>query len=356
MFKLLTIIITTIAFVLGILWLNENSGIIDINWLGYKIKTNTSFFVLVFVVLFLVLVFLFQLLLTIFNFPSKIKNLFFKQSDNYTYKNLEHGVLNLLSNDLSEAKKVYAKLVNNIGNDSHYKNLFNAFEAKLLQADGNFIEAKKSYEKLLDNKNTKFFAVKGLVESTSLEGNLTEAKNYAEKAYELKPNFKDGAVSLLELYKNTKDYDSAFNFLKKYKKKIWFKKDFNNQINIDKEYSYLWLEKAKDILKEPNISPLKKILAYDFIIKSLKYDNGNLEAINLLLVNSEKTGNINDLIKYFRKFWAYNQNNELTKKYLEITSKNKKKKAKYINEELLKLSKIKLNTSVLEKLKTEFVI
>jgi len=355
MLKLLILFIFALIISVIFLWLGENSGNVVINWLGYKISLSSNFFLAAVIILIFTVLLFITILSAIKNLPLVFKKNFFKRTEENNFKILEKGILSLLSSDNEEAKNNYNKIKNSLPvNNEKYNNLFYAFEAKLNQNEGNYLIAKNSYEKLAENKNTRFFAVKGLLEIASLSGDLSKAATHAEEAYKIKPDFKDGAHSLLELYKNSGEIDKAFNFINKYKNRFRFKKDHNNQIDTDKEISELWIRKVKKLESYDENNQLKRIFIFDLIIKSLKYNPQNIEAINYLFIYADKLKEYSKLKKYYRIFWSYQQNYELTKQYLMILTKNHEKKKKIVEAELNKLQKIKNNIDIITKIKNEF--
>lgn len=352
--KLFIILSIALIFSFIVLWFGENSGAIIIKWLGYKISISSNFFILGVIIIIITSYFLIWLLGAILKLPYSFRNSYRSMSEDRNYKLLERGILNLLATDVSEAKTDYERIKNTLPkNNEKYKNLFYAFEAKLNQAEGNYLLAKNSYEKLAENKNTRFFGVKGLLEVASLSGNMAQAANHAEQAYKLKPDFKDGAHSLLELYKNSGEIDKAFNFVNKYKSRFRFRKDHSNQIDTDKELSELWIRKVKKLESYDETNQLKRMFIFNHIIKALKYDPANYDAINYLLNYSEKLKEYSKLKKYYRIYWKYNQNFELTKKYLEILFKEGPKRKKLVKSELAHLQKLKNNIDIIEKLTRE---
>lgn len=354
MIRLLFFIIIVIVVSTGFIWLSSNSGIVTFNWLGYNIEITITFFLLLLIVLFLIAFIFLELFSLILNSPSKLKRIFSKKDDEVNYSFLEKGLFSLISGDLKDAESNYNILKKRLGEKSKYKNIFNAYEAKLLQQEGRYLEAKEAYNKLFDNKKTKFFAVKGLLETNSLQGNLKETRRYAEIAYDMKPDFKDGAHSLLELYKKSGDIDDVFEFLAKYKRKNFFNKDHYNQIDIDKEYSWAWLEKAKEAFVTAD-NKAKRNFAYGMLIKAIKYNKANEEAANLLIIKAEELDKISDMKKYYKKHWEYKQNFELTSDYLNVLLNQKGIGKKAILKEISLLEKVQKNDKIVNNLKAQFL-
>lgn len=354
MIRLLFFIIIAIAFSSGFIWINSTSGLVTFNWLGYNIEINITFFILLLIISFFIFLIVFELISLILNSPLKLKKIFSKKDDEVNYNYLEKGLFGLISGDIKEAESNYNILKNRLGEKSKYKKIFNAYEAKLLQNECRYLEAKEAYKKLLDDKKTKFFAVKGLIETNSLQGNLLETKKYAEIAYNMKPDFTDGAHSLLELYKKSGNIDEVFDFLNKYKRKNFFKKDHHNQIDIDKEFSWAWLNNAEQAFNNAD-NKTKSNLALNMLIKALKYNYANEKALNLFILKAGELCKISDLRKHFRKHWEHKQNFEPARDYLNTLLNQKGIGKKTILREIATLEKIQKNDKIVNKLKAQFL-
>lgn len=351
MIKILTFFTLVIFIALGINWLNLNEGSVEFVWLGYQIKTNISFLVFAILVLLFIIIFALEILKSIFSLPQKAGKAYKNKQINNSLEQIKIGYAALLSGDLALAKKTSIKLLSCPKENKNIVELADILSAKVALEEGSYITANKYYDKLLTNKKNNYYAVKGKLENAFKNGDVETAISMAEKAYKLKPKVKDGAHSVLELYKKSGKIENAEKFLKKYKNKHSLFKDKYNAIDVKKEFSELNYIKAEAIINsQSNQKNLYKAMA--FAKNSFENADDKIKVTLLILkickiLKDEKTAK-----KYVEKLWHISPDFECASNYINMlsatsTAELNKKKQRAIES----LQNIKLDPEMEEMLK-----
>ncbi len=351
-FRILLFLIFTALISLGINWVVENNGEISMVWLGYQITTSVAFviFSLIFVMILLVVVL--QLLYTLITFPSRVGKKLKEYKVEQNLKDLQIGYAALLSGDFDQAKKISHKLIDSPSKNKSIENLSQMLIAKVAQEDGNKQLADDYFDKFMAKGKTKFFAIKGKLDAAFKAGDVEEAISYAEEAYRLKPKTKDGAHSLLELYKKANKFDKAEEFLNKYKNKHRFFADKYNSIDVEKELADIWFIKAKEIYGTAGGFKVNLEKALKYVNKSLGFNPNRHEYIALALRICREMKNEKLAKTITEKAWRETQSIELGSIYLEtISSTDPKESTRKKLKAIEGLSKISFNSEIIERLK-----
>lgn len=263
-FRIIFFLALIIVLSLGGTWLFQNDGVISADWLGYRIETSVAFLSIAFSsILFVSLLFV-EIILWIKNTPSRIAHNITTQRNIKGLTMLNEGFVSLLDGDIKRAKDL-AKVSARLLPKQPYTLLLAAETSKLM---GQFDEAERYYNKMLENKSTEIVALKGLVTNAKNEGHLDKAINLARRAKELKPNNNWSDLALLELYKKVGKWDEAKAIIDETKKTSWFinilRKD-KDENNI-RERAVILLMLAKKLYNEGNVEESYKYTKQAFKI------------------------------------------------------------------------------------------
>ena len=351
-FRIIFFLTIVATLSLGVNWIVENDGTAQFIWLGYEVNTSIAFLIFALTAVIIALIVLLEIVVTLIMLPSRINKKYKTFQLEQDLKQLQTGYAALLSGDIHQAKKVTLKLASEKQSNKYLANLSDMLAAKVAIEEGNTLLAQDYFQKFSENKKQKYFAVKGLLDTAFKQGNIDEAIEYAEEAYELKPNVKNGAHSLLELYKKAGKLDKAEEFLGKYKIKYLLFKDKNNNIDVVKEEFDLWLLKAKDYYENSDGFRPSYELAKKYLGKCLKLSPNNKEVVLLMLkvcktLKDEKTAK-----RTMEKAWDELQSYEVGAAYLDvITAPNYKDATKKKLKAIEGLKNISFNPEIIELLK-----
>ncbi len=348
MFFLLLVLVIS----LGIHWVSSNNGTVEFVWLDYHVKTTVAFTLVFLVLLFVLLTLAMELISGIISLPSKINKKFKGRKQEQLLLTLQSGYAALLSGDIDAAEKASRKLLAAPAESKSIDGMTRMLAAKVAQERGELRIAQDHYKTFLDDKEHKFFAVKGMLDSAFLQGDTNEAIQYAESAYRLKPNVKDGAHSLLELYKNAGRLESAERFLRKYKRRHIFRKDAHNNIDVNREFFDIKLQQAKTACENAGGFMDGYAKARHLLDKALSADPNNKEGLMLMLRICKDMRDRKKAQNTIEKAWPQARSLELGLAYLEVigstaTGDATKKKLRAIE----RLNKIRPDAEMADKLK-----
>lgn len=327
MIKLLILLSLIAITTLGVNWINKNPGEVEFIWLGYQVETSVSALFVGFLLIILILIILYKILSPIVFLPFNIKKGAQRRKLEKSLDHIGESYAALLSGDLDNATKSIKrleKLEKNL-NNSGISRITKIIHAKILQEEGNLLLANHNFNELLEDKKNEYFATKGLLDSAFKSGDIEKSIELAEKAYKLRPTVKDGAHSLLELYKKAEKWEKAEIFLKRYKSKHLLSQDKNNNIDVNKELALIWYNQAIELSPSPETTNNINIQAHKIISKAIKNLPNNLDIILLYINISQLIGKHSSIKDKVLHFWKNNQSDKLAEVYLNsIEAKNEK--------------------------------
>jgi HemY protein len=325
MFRIITFFILITLLSLGFVWLDENQGDISMIWLGYEVVFSTSFLFAAIISI----AAMFTLVYLVFSkvvgspreFRDKIRDKRYKKS----VQIFQNAYAALLSGDVENAKLYSNKVKGFLVQDDTIQNFNHVLVGKIAQEEGNFKLSNTHFEKLLEKKNTKFVGIKGLLDNAFFQGDLRKAAELAREAYELNPNVKNGAKSLLVLYKKAKMWASAELFLNSYKRRFLFRKDHNNDIDIRKELIEVYICRANDLFEKAGDSEYEAGKALEYLNKVRRLDKNNPDIIDLYVDICIKLRKDRNAKKFIEEIWKDEPSYDLGQKYINIEVEHKRK-------------------------------
>ncbi|MBH69005.1 MAG: hypothetical protein CMM58_11675 [Rhodospirillaceae bacterium] len=176
--------ISFIGFLVWIaVWLSENPGRAEINWLGYEIETYFGFLIIVAGIVGIIVWTIIWLIRFVFKAPKAFilgrKNR--RQVDGY--KALTLGMAAIAAGDKDEASRL-SKKANKLLSDPTVTRLLSAQTAAL---NGDQAAASRYFNTLRESKETQFVGLVGLMRQAKLSGEDTLLKELTEEAYKLRP-------------------------------------------------------------------------------------------------------------------------------------------------------------------------
>ena len=144
-----------------------------------------------------------------------------------------------------------------------FEKIVNLLEAQAEESLGNKVKAEKIYRKLLPNKDTRMFAIKGLIRSKVESGDISMALRLAEKAVSLKPKNLQALNILFKLQCDGEDWVGA-------------RKTLISQQNVEKSTKEIRLRQEALILYADAKSVIDSSTAIGILLKSHKSANSTI--------------------------------------------------------------------------------
>lgn len=171
-------------FIGALIWLSEQEGSVKIDWMNYSINAHVGLFLAGLLCLIVLSIFIYRVIRTVFDFPSSYRYYSQNRAKNLGYKSLTLGLTAVAAGDgkaaLKHAEKARALLPED-------KGLPYLLEAQAARMDGREGDAQVSFAALLENKDTSFLGVRGLLQSSLDAGDTDSALDLARHALKLHP-------------------------------------------------------------------------------------------------------------------------------------------------------------------------
>lgn len=255
MIKLL-LYIAGIAAISGLFMMAlEYDGQIVAQVSDYQIQLNVSIFLTILVALIITIVTTVQLVLWVKNIPNKLARKRQEQKHKQGITALTEGFAAIAAGDSKKAITYAKKIEENLGATA----ISNLISAQAAQLSGDDKKTKQFYSAMLEDKKTELIALKGLLVQARKEGNIDFAIYLAKKACNVKPHVSWAPKMLVDLYKQSKDWDNMLSAIESALSKRSIESDIAARmagvifyIKADKEYSNNNLEAAQKFILSAN--------------------------------------------------------------------------------------------------------
>ncbi|MEM7172707.1 MAG: heme biosynthesis HemY N-terminal domain-containing protein [Pseudomonadota bacterium] len=201
-----------IAIVVAVaIWLANQPGTVTIDWLGWRVeKAPVGLLVLAALILAAVAALLYRFWRAIYRAPRSFGEAVQSGRRQRGYKALSHGMVAVAAGDQGEANR-WAKKAENLLQDPPLTMLLSAQAAQMNGQDG---AAKKLFLDMLENPETRFLGLRGLLSQALEEGDDDAALDYVKKAHAIRPKTPWVLTNLFELSERNGDLVTAENALK----------------------------------------------------------------------------------------------------------------------------------------------
>ena len=186
-------------------WLADRPGQATIDWLGYRVESSVALLLVVLALLIGVMALLYRAYRALVSAPKILGKARGESRRSRGYQALNHGMVALASGDARAAEK-WAKKANTLLQDPPLTRLLSAQAAQL---NGDEAEAARHYRAMLENDETRFLGLRGLVLQARREGDEATARRYLLEAKALRPTSDWVLASLFEISEQAGDLGEA---------------------------------------------------------------------------------------------------------------------------------------------------
>lgn len=269
MLRLILFMILLLAFGIILANTDETLGTIRFEWSGWLVETSLLF------VFFVAGVTLFSFLLAyivvnaIISFPNRYSRARKLEHHQQGLSVLTEAFAAMAVSDMATAKKLTRRADSLLGSPPITHLL--AAQLALVEGDGNEVTAQ--LKPLLEHKETRFLAARGLLEQARKNGEMETAISYAEEAQNIRPDSAYAVISLIDLYTHQQRWQQAQDIIHKGKrhkalsaaeeKRYLALVDYQHALNLynDEDYDTA-LRYAKGAHKNlPEMIPITLLLA-----------------------------------------------------------------------------------------------
>lgn len=184
MLGILWFAVKTAALIAIAIWFANRPGYIDISWLGYDIHIQVGFALLLLFGALLVTLALYRLYLFIANIPANWRRYRERRALVKGQRALMLGMAAVAAGDRKLARYHAFRARKLMPKDT---GLTVMLEAEAARLNGEELQARDAYDRLMENKDTVFLGMRGLLSSALDRGDTEEAMTLAEKALAIHP-------------------------------------------------------------------------------------------------------------------------------------------------------------------------
>lgn len=186
-------------------WLARRPGSVVIEWLGQRIETHVAILILAALLFAGVIALLYRGWRALYKAPKTVGHKLDESRRRKGYRALTQGMVAVAAGDPDEARKQSRK-ADVLLNEPPLTMLLSAQAAQL---NGDEAAAERYFQAMLDNPQTKFLGLRGLLNQARKRGDDEAALGYLRQAYKLRPNTPWVLENLSEVSERVGSYDEA---------------------------------------------------------------------------------------------------------------------------------------------------
>jgi HemY protein len=209
MLRLLLYFVGVLAAAIGLSWLADQPGTLNLAWQGYEIETSLFRAVVIVALIGGALVLLWSILKQIFTSPANVGHYFRRRRQKKGLEALSAGMIAVGAGDRALATRYAMQARKSLPNEP----LTHLLRAQTAQLLGDRATARRIYEAMRNNPETELLGLRGLYLEARHENEHEAARQYAERAVALNPKLGWSVDSLLELQCKDGDWASALDTL-----------------------------------------------------------------------------------------------------------------------------------------------
>ncbi len=295
-----------IAIVVAIVvWFARNPGQFELQWLGYQIAfDNIGFLVALVLVITVISVITYLIWRFILNAPGGFGASRRERRRRRGYQALTQGMVAVAAGE-SELADRLARKADNLLEEPPLTMLLSAQAAQL---KGDDTAARRYFEAMLENPETRFFGLRGLLMQAQRAGDEPAALEYTRKAHAMKPKSEWVLTNLFELSERAGDYEGAEQALRQAAKyKVMPQDEATRKRAVVQLTRAIQAQQSGDLQKALTWSREAHSLAPDLVPATLVLSKAALEA------NRRR-----EALKVLEKAWPVAPHPDLARAYLDL--------------------------------------
>jgi len=176
-------------------WVADNPGSVTVLWRGYRIDTSIGVMLVAVGLVTAAAAILYRLWGALWSWPGRIRRIGRERRGQRGYQALARGMVAVAAGETAEARR-QARRADELLDGAPLTMLLTAQAAQL---DGDQARARAHFTAMLEQPETEFLGLRGLLTIAEREGDAANALKLARRAYELKPKTPWVLTTLLDL-------------------------------------------------------------------------------------------------------------------------------------------------------------
>ncbi len=211
MIRLLIYFAAIIAAAVGLSWLADQPGSIQVTWQGIEYSTSIFVAVVALALLVIAVLVLWSIFTGLLSSPAAILQRLRRRREKLGMNALSRGMIAVGAGDVRLARKYAQQAARNLSGDP----MSALLRAQAAQLSGDRQTVQRIYEAMLETPETELLGLRGLFNEASREHKLEAARQYAERALERNGSLVWAAEGLLNLQCRERDWAGALATLGK---------------------------------------------------------------------------------------------------------------------------------------------
>jgi HemY protein len=205
MIRALVIIALLALLAMGLSWLADRPGAIDIVWQGWHVKTSLMAATVAVIALVLALTLLIGILRSILRTPEALSHFMRTRRRSRGFNAVTQGMIAVGSGDVRRAQRQAVEAERILGAEP----LAILLKAQAAQLSGDRAAAETAFRAMLDDAETRPLGLRGLFVEARRRGDAKAAKALAAEAIKASPTLPWAGAALLEFQSVEKDWTAA---------------------------------------------------------------------------------------------------------------------------------------------------
>ncbi len=193
-------------FVAAVVWLAERPGTVRIDWMEYTFHIQMGFFLVLLLATILLAIFIYRVIQAVANIPRAWRRYRLITGREKGHRALALGLTAVAAGDVRAASFQALRAVKFLPHDKGMPLLLQAQAARL---NGDEEEARRIFAQMLDNKDTAFLGVRGLLQGALEAKNHPKALDLARQGLKLYPRQKWVLRIVYDLEIRSRKWDEA---------------------------------------------------------------------------------------------------------------------------------------------------
>ncbi|WP_142850529.1 heme biosynthesis protein HemY [Telmatospirillum sp. J64-1] len=195
MIRLILYVLVVAVLVVVSVWMAERPGQVSVRWLGWQIETTVPVLLLALALLLGVVWLVLKFLGILLHLPRDLRRARRESRYRKGIVALTSGMAAVAAGDSHQARRM-ARRADDLLKDASITRLLSAQAAEIA---GDREAAKRHYTEMVDDPDSRFLGLRGLLEISLKEGDRTAALDYARRAHAMNPEAGWLAKTLFEL-------------------------------------------------------------------------------------------------------------------------------------------------------------
>jgi HemY protein len=195
MIRAIILFVALFAAALAAAWLADHPGNLSIDWQDWRIEAPVALVAVALALVFGMLALVYRFWLWMSRSPQAMAQRRERTRERQGYEALTKGLVAVAAGDAGQARTLAREAENLLASPS----LTRLLSAQAAQLDGDDVAARHYFEEMLSSPETKFLALRGLLNTALRSGDRSAALEYASQAHRERPDANWATEALFDL-------------------------------------------------------------------------------------------------------------------------------------------------------------